>query len=77
GIEWVVFENVVARHYWDKLHEGLQASAGLVKTVPLESNRSRWRDGSVEVYRFASANNHFKDVLPLPVVLPSGKIALK
>jgi 4-amino-4-deoxy-L-arabinose transferase-like glycosyltransferase len=77
GIEWVIFENVVARHYWDKLHEGLQASAGLVKTVPLESNRSRWRDGSVEVYRFASANNHFKDVLPLPVVLPSGKIALK
>ena len=76
GIEWVVFENVASRHFWDKLHDRLRASANLVKTVPLESNRSRWRDGSVEVYRFA-ADNHPRDVLPLPDVLPGGNIALK
>jgi hypothetical protein len=77
GIEWVVFENVVGRQGWSKLHGGLQASGNLVKTVPLESNRSRWRDGSVEVYRFAPANNHPNEVLPLPVLLPAGNIAFK
>ena len=76
GIEWVVFENVAGRQAWAKIHDGLQAFGNLVKSVPLESNRFRWRAGSVEVYRFA-ANNHPNEVLPLPVVLPGGNIALK
>ena len=76
GIEWVVFENVAGRP-WAKFHDGLQASGNLVKTAPLESNRSRWRNGSVEVYQFPSPNNHLEDVLPLPVLIPAGNIALK
>jgi hypothetical protein len=74
GIDWVIFERPPTGQFWPKLHAGLQASRKPVKTVPLQSNRSRWQTGEVEVYRFADWRNHPQDVLPLPTLAPAGKL---
>jgi 4-amino-4-deoxy-L-arabinose transferase-like glycosyltransferase len=74
GIDWVVFERTPAGHFWSKLHAGLQASGRLEKTLPLESSRTRWLEGVIEVYRFDDWRNHPQDVLPLPVSAPAGKL---
>jgi hypothetical protein len=66
GIEWVVFENVPGRQFWSTFHAGLPAGA-LERTIPLQSTRTRWQSGVIEVYRFPAPRNHPGGVLQLPV----------
>ena len=67
GIEWVVYENVPGRQFWSTFYAGLQAAGKLEQKIPLESTRTRWKTGAVEIYRFAVTPNHPGGVLQLPV----------
>jgi hypothetical protein len=66
GIEWVVFENVPGREFWSAFRAGLKTGT-LQRKIPLESTRTRWRRGVIEVYRFPVAPDHPGGVLELPV----------
>jgi hypothetical protein len=66
GIEWVVFENVPGREFWSAFQAGLKTGT-LERKIPLESTRTRWRTGVIEVYRFPVAPDHPGGVLQLPV----------
>ena len=71
GIEWVVFEEIPgptgSGRPWAAFKSGLSAVARLEQSIPLTSSRSRWREGSVDVYRF-SGGAHPESALqpPLP-----------
>lgn len=66
GIEWVIFEHVPGRQFWSSFHAGLN-SGNLQRRIPLESTRTRWQSGVLEVYRFPVPRNHPGGVLQLPV----------
>jgi 4-amino-4-deoxy-L-arabinose transferase-like glycosyltransferase len=67
GIEWVVFENVRTPHPWSGFRDELPVVGKLERSIPLESTRARWRQGSIDVYRFTGAAQHPDDGVPLPV----------
>jgi len=66
GIEWLVFENTPS-HPWSSLQAAVPAGAKLERSIPLRSSRYRWRQGSIDVYRFAAANTQNPGVLQLSV----------
>ena len=67
SIGWVVFENGVHRAKWADLAERPGSQLALVRTLPLVSSRSRWRHGSVSVYRFSGPVN---PGAPLKIEIP-------
>jgi len=69
GIAWVVFENTPAPRPWSDLKTALPNVAKLERSIPLESSRYRWRQGSIDVYRFADGDRN-PDARPLPTVAP-------
>lgn len=51
GVQWVVIENTGAEQPWSGLKTSISRVARLERSIPLQSSRFRWRDGSVDVYR--------------------------
>ncbi len=73
GIEWVVFENVPKLPWsglppWSNFKGMLPAVAQLQRSIPLQSSRFRWHEGSIDVYRFDGTGQHPDSALqpPLP-----------
>jgi hypothetical protein len=75
GINWIVLEDVPRVAAWSSLRTASTASMQLERTIPLESNRHRWR-GNLRVYRFASPSEH-PGTLNLPVWKIGGSIEVK
>ena len=67
GIEWIVLEAVTKQHKWSSVGTMPAASMKLERTIPLESDRTRWRQGEIRVYRFNAPAHHPGGVLELPV----------
>jgi 4-amino-4-deoxy-L-arabinose transferase-like glycosyltransferase len=67
GIEWVVLENIPQPRPWSIFKSQLPAMAQLERSIPLQSSRQRWSQGSVDVYHFEGALQHPDSVLELPV----------
>jgi hypothetical protein len=72
AINWIVIEDTPQTYRWSGLKTAPAASMRLERTIPLESNRPRWR-GSLRIYRFTSPSDH-PGVLQLPVGKIGGSI---
>ena len=77
GVNWVVLENAPMRHPWSVLHNAPPPFLRLERTIPLESTRTRWHTGSVEVFRVEGAGAAPGGILKLPVWRLGGDIAVK
>jgi 4-amino-4-deoxy-L-arabinose transferase-like glycosyltransferase len=78
GVDWIVFENSpVQQHPWTSLRDARPASLMLERSVPLDSNRSRWRMGTMDIYRFSGPAAHPGGVLKLPIRKIGGSIGVK
>ena len=68
GIDWIVMEEGTKVHKWSALQTSAPRSMKLERTIPLESNRTRWQHGEIRIYRFiAPAGQHPGGVVDLPV----------
>jgi 4-amino-4-deoxy-L-arabinose transferase-like glycosyltransferase len=76
GVNWVVLENAVIRHSWSSLKDAMPPSLKLDRTIPLESSRSRWRTGSIDLYRVQGVSESPGGILKLPVWRLGGNIAV-
>jgi hypothetical protein len=77
GVDWLVFENVPGQHSWSALAAARPASLKLERSIPLASSRSRWRTGTIDVYRLTAPTNPKGGVLQLPVHKLGGTIGVK
>ncbi|HEY1753824.1 MAG TPA: glycosyltransferase family 39 protein [Bryobacteraceae bacterium] len=77
GIDWVILENGNKSFPWSSLRNARPDSLKLERSIPLESNRSRWANGTIDVYRFSGPPGHPGGVLDLPVGKIGGSIGLK
>jgi 4-amino-4-deoxy-L-arabinose transferase-like glycosyltransferase len=77
GVDWIVFENVQSKHTWSILADARPAFLKLERSFPIASSRSRWRTGTIDVYRFIIPPNPAGGVLELPVHKIGGSIGVK
>jgi hypothetical protein len=76
GIDWVVLEDVPGIRAWSGLRNAPPAIMVLQRSIPLESNRARWR-GQINIYRLSAPTGHPGGVLNLPVGKIGGSIGVK
>ena len=74
GVEWVVLENPSDRQPWPGVDRALAAVARQRQSIPLESNRWRWRGGTMEVFRLVVPAQRPGGVLEFPVPKLGGSI---
>jgi Dolichyl-phosphate-mannose-protein mannosyltransferase len=67
GINWIVLEDVPMVHKWSSIAASPAPSMRLERSFPLESSRSRWEKGRIQVYRFTAPADPGGGVLELPV----------
>jgi hypothetical protein len=67
GISWIVIEDTPFAHKWSDLPKNPPASMQLAASIPMTSNRARWRTGAVRIYRFTDPSDHPRNLLPIPV----------
>lgn len=67
GVSWVVVEDVPMVHKWAGLSSTGLPTLQLVNSLPLQSNRSRWRTGRMLIYRFTEPSTQPKNVLTIPI----------
>jgi Dolichyl-phosphate-mannose-protein mannosyltransferase len=67
GINWIVLEDVPAVHDWSSMTASPAPSMRLERSFPLESSRTRWKSGRIQVYRFTAPADPGGGVLELPV----------
>lgn len=77
GIDWVVLEEGAVQRKWSGLRTDLVASMKLDRSIPLESNRTRWHGGKIDVYRFITPAGHPGGTLEFPVPKIHRSIGLK
>jgi 4-amino-4-deoxy-L-arabinose transferase-like glycosyltransferase len=76
GIDWIVLEDVAREHPWSGLSTNPAPSMKLERSIPLESNRSRWQ-GEIKVYRFSGPTRYPGGTLELPVPKIRRKIGVR
>jgi Dolichyl-phosphate-mannose-protein mannosyltransferase len=67
GINWIVLEDVPVVHKWSSMAASPAPSMRLERSFPLESSRTRWKNGRIQVYRFTAPLDPGGGVLELPV----------
>jgi hypothetical protein len=67
GINWIVLEDVPEVHNWSSIAAFPAPSMRLERSLPLESNRTRWKSGRIQVYRFTAPADPGGGMLELPV----------
>jgi hypothetical protein len=67
GINWIVLEDVPDAHKWSSMAASPAPSMRLERSIPLESSRTRWKSGRIQVYRFTAPADPGGGVLELPV----------
>jgi hypothetical protein len=67
GINWIVLEDVPDAHKWSSIAASPAPSMRLERSIPLESSRTRWKSGRMQVYRFTAPADPGGGVLELPV----------
>jgi hypothetical protein len=67
GINWIVLEDVPEVHNWSSIAAFPAPSMRLERSLPLESNRTRWKSGRIQVYRFTAPADPGVGMLELPV----------
>ncbi|HEY6340882.1 MAG TPA: glycosyltransferase family 39 protein [Bryobacteraceae bacterium] len=68
GINWIVLEDVPLVHEkWSSMAASPAPSMRLERSFPLESSRTRWQNGRIQIYRFAAPFDPGGGVLELPV----------
>jgi len=77
GVDWIVFENVQRKLPWSHLADARPAYLKLERSFPIASSRSRWRTGTIDVYRLNAPANPPGGVLQLPVYKLGGTIGVK
>jgi hypothetical protein len=76
AIKWVILEQAPTVHSWLKLKETLPRFAKLERSIPLESSRSRWRSGTIDIYRVPVEGEPTED-LRLQVPKLGGSLRIK
>jgi hypothetical protein len=78
AVDWIVIENGQRKHSWSNLAAQPPASLKLERSFAVASSRSRWRNGTIDIYRFdAPGANPAGGVLQLPVPKLGGNIGVK
>ena len=77
GINWIVVEDVPEVHNWSSMAASPTPSMRLDRSLPLESNRTRWKSGRIQVYRFTAPADPGGGVLEIPVRKLDRPIELK
>jgi hypothetical protein len=67
GVDWIAFENVPGKFRWSGLASQRPPSMKLERSVPISSSRSRWRAGTIDIYRMSTPENPPGGMLELPV----------
>ena len=67
GIAWIALEDTNAQPRWSALGKTLVASMDLQKRFPLESSRSHWRQGTIDIFRVHSPSMEPRPNLAIPV----------
>jgi 4-amino-4-deoxy-L-arabinose transferase-like glycosyltransferase len=73
-IDWIVIENVTARKMWTGLQLLSAPTMKLERSIPLESSRSRWRGGTLSLYRFTGPHATGNETLQIPVPKLGGSV---
>jgi hypothetical protein len=78
GVDWIVLENVKHREQlWSHLVAAHPAYLKLERSFPITSSRTRWRTGTIDIYRLKAPTNHPGGLLELPVHKLGGTIGVK
>jgi hypothetical protein len=67
GINWVIVEDVPIPHKWSGVVNAPAASMRLEQSFPLESSRTRWKAGRINIYRFTAPADPGGGILQIPV----------
>jgi hypothetical protein len=67
GVNWVIFEDVAIAHSWSILHDEQAPSMQLERSIPLDSSRPRWHEGTMKIYRFLAPREQPGGTLRLQV----------
>jgi hypothetical protein len=77
SLEWVVLESGPMVHSWSTLRETLPQFAKLEQSIPLESSRSRWKSGTIDVYHVPLETKPTQEELQLQVPKLGGSLRVK
>jgi hypothetical protein len=77
GVNWIVLEDGPLARHWSVLATVPARSMKLERSIPLESNRNRWKIGNMRIYRFTALPDGPGGLLQLPVRKMGGSIAVK
>jgi hypothetical protein len=77
GINWIVVENVPGKFKWSALLTSPASSMQFERSIRLTSSHTRWRQGTIDIYRFNGPPNPPGGLLKIPVPKFGGSIGVR